>query len=257
MKTVLTLLGTLLLALATPAGASDAARPPIVFAAASLKGALDEAAAAFKAQGGGDVTISYAGSNALAKQIEEGAPADLFISADERWADYLGEKKLLKADSRVTLLTNELALIAPKDSAVALEIEPGFDLAGVLGDDKLALADPEAVPAGKYAKAALTALGVWEEVSPNVVGAENVRAALALVARGEAALGIVYITDAKAEPAVKTIGAFPGDTHPPIVYSAALIAASTSAEAASFLTFLRGEAVTAIFAKAGFGRLAN
>ncbi len=238
---------------AAPATAADG---PIVFAAASLKGPLDEAAAAFKAETGTTIVISYAGSNALAKQIEEGAPAELFISADTDWMDYLAEKSLIVTETRGDLLTNELALIAPADSAAALTIGEGFDLAGAAGDGRIAVADPDAVPAGKYAKQVLTALKVWEAVEPKLARTENVRAALALVAKGEAPFGIVYVTDAKAEPKVKTVGVFPAALHDAIVYPAALTK-TASPEAAAFLTFLKGETAAAIFAKAGFGKPAS
>lgn len=238
-----------------PAAAADAAKP-LVFAAASLKGSLDEAAAAFKAESGIEVTISYAASNALAKQIEQGADAALFISADEQWMDYVAEKDLIRADTRIDLLTNELVLVAPASSAVALKIEPSFALAEALGDGKLAMADPDAVPAGKYGKAALTALDVWAAVQPKVARAENVRAALALVSMGEVPLGIVYVTDAKADAGVKMVDVFPASTHDPILYPLALTPKSDEA-AARFHAFLQGEAATAIFARAGFGRPAS
>ncbi|BCW90700.1 Molybdate-binding protein ModA [Alphaproteobacteria bacterium SO-S41] len=254
MKFLTALLATIFLT-AAPARAAEPAKP-VIFAAASLKGALDETAAAFKAATGIEVTISYAGSNALAKQIGEGAPAEVFISADEDWMNDLASKNLIQADSRIDLLANELALIAPGDSTLALVPAKGFALAAALGDGKLAMADPDAVPAGKYGKAALTALGVWDQVGAKVARTENVRAALALVATGEAPVGIVYVTDAKAEPKVKTLGVFPADSHPAILYPAALTATG-GAEAKQFLAFLQGEAATAIFAKAGFGKPAS
>lgn len=253
MKTLLAFLAAAVLAMVPAAAADD---KPLVFAAASLKGSLDEVAAAFFTETGIEVAISYAGSNALAKQIEEGADADVFISADEQWMDYVAGKNLIKADTRVDLLSNELALIAPAGSGAALKIAPGFDLAGALGDGKLAMADPDSVPAGKYGKAALTTLGVWATVEPNVARAENVRAALALVATGEAPFGIVYVTDAKAEPKVITVDVFPADTHDPILYPVALTAQGDEASA-RFLAFLKGEAAAAIFAKAGFGKPAS
>lgn len=248
LKYLIALVAAVLMA-AAPGRAADG---PVVFAAASLKGPLDRAAAAFKAETGTTIVISYAGSNVLAKQIEQGAPAELFISADTDWMDYVAEKELIRADTRLDLLSNELALIAPADSASTLEIAPGFDLAGALGEEgRLALADPAAVPAGKYAKAALTALGVWDAVEPKVARTENVRAALAFVAAGEASFGIVYVTDAKAEPKVRTLGVFPAATHDPIVYPAALTKTATP-DAAAFLAFLKGPAAGAIFAEAGF-----
>ena len=254
MKTLFAVLALALFA-AAPARAADEARP-LVFAAASLKGPLDEAVAAFEAESGIAVTISYAGSNALAKQIEEGAPADLFISADEAWMDDLAAKGLVRPESRADLLANELALIAPADSALTIAPAPGFALAAALGDGRLAMADPDAVPAGRYAKAALIALGVWDAVAPRIARTENVRAALALVAAGEAPAGIVYVTDARAEPKVKTLGVFPAGSHPAILYPAALTTAARP-EAAAFLAYLRGPAATAIFAKAGFLRPAS
>ncbi|MBL9009579.1 MAG: molybdate ABC transporter substrate-binding protein [Alphaproteobacteria bacterium] len=255
MKYVLALLATCILALAPAAGAAQAARP-VVFAAASLKGPLDEAAAAFRAESGVEVTISYAGSNALAKQIEEGAPAEIFISADEDWMNALQEKGLIRPETRIDLLANELALIAPVASTLSLTPAAGFPIAAALGEGKLAMADPDAVPAGKYGKAALTALGVWDGVAANVARTENVRAALAFVAAGEASLGIVYVTDAKAEPRVKTLGVFPASSHDPILYPAALTRTATAASA-QFLAYLRAEAATAIFAGAGFGKPAR
>ena len=185
-----------------------------VFAAASLKNALDDAAKLYQTKTGDKVNISYAASSALAKQIEAGAPADIFFSADLDWMDYLQEKKLIDDASRHTLLGNTLVLVAPKDSDVTLPIVKDFPIVQALGPDgKLAMASVDSVPAGKYGKAALTYLGVWDAVSPHVVQAENVRAALAFVAKGEAALGIVYGTDAKSEPAVRAVGLFPEESH--------------------------------------------
>lgn len=252
MKVLMAFVAAALLSLA-PVRAADGA---VVFAAASLKGPLDEAAAAFKAETGTTVVISYAGSNALAKQIEEGAPAELFISADEDWMNDVADKGLIASTTRIDLLSNELVLIAPADSAATLSPAPGFDLAGALGEGKLASADPDSVPAGKYAKQALTALGVWDAVAPKIARTENVRAALALVASGEAPFGIVYATDAKAEAKVKTLGVFPAITHDPIRYPAALTMTATP-EAAAFLAFLKGETAGAIFTEAGFGKLAS
>jgi molybdate transport system substrate-binding protein len=254
MRHILAFLLLIAALVSAPVWADDA--KPLVFAAASLKGPLDEAAAAFTAETGIELSISYAGSNTLAKQIEAGAGAHLFISADEDWMNHLAAVKLIASDSRIDLLSNELALIAPVASTTALGISPGFALSDAIGDSKLAMADPDAVPAGKYGKAALTALGVWDAVSPKVARAENVRAALALVATGEAAFGIVYVTDAKAEAKVRTVGVFAANTHPQILYPAALTVTPSEA-AAKFLTFLRGETATAVFAKAGFGRPAS
>jgi len=223
----------------------------LVFAAASLKTALDKIAAEWRGETGNEATISYAASSALAKQIENGAPAGLFISADEDWMDYLQERALIDPKSRIDLLGNRLVLIAPKDSTVRLTIAPGFALAGLLGDGHLAMADPAAVPAGKYGKAALEKLGVWSTVETRVAAADNVRVALLLVARGEAPLGIVYETDAAAEPGVRIVGAFPPDTHPPIVYPMALTL-TAGREAAAFAAYLGGPAAGALFEGQGF-----
>lgn len=222
------------------------------FAAASLKNALDELNAAWAKETGRKAVVSYAGSSALAKQIEQGAPADLFISADLDWMDYLAERKLIKPDTRRNLLGNRIVLVAPKDAPVSVELAPGVDLAAVLKDGKLAMANTQAVPAGKYGKAALEKLGAWAGVADKVAQAENVRAALLLVARGEAPLGIVYQTDAAAEPAVKIVGVFPETTHPPIIYPIAQTAASARADAAAFLAFLTSAAARPAFEKQGF-----
>ena len=224
----------------------------VVFAAASLKEALDDAARVYGAQSGEAVKISYAASSALAKQIESGAPADMFISADLDWMEYGTQKKLIRDDTRVNLLGNRLVLIAPKDSKLAdVPIGTGFDLARLAGDGRIATGDVRAVPVGKYAKAALEKLGVWATAAPKFAMAENVRAALALVARGEAALGIVYETDAKVEPGVKIVGVFPPDSHPAIVYPVAATA-SAKPEADDYLAFLRTQAAKSIFEKYGF-----
>jgi molybdate transport system substrate-binding protein len=228
----------------------------VVFAAASLKNALDDVSAAWKADTGKEATISYAASSALAKQIESGAPADIFVSADLDWMKYLSDKKLTKPDTEVKLLGNRIVLVAPKDSTVTATIAPNFDLAGLIGDGKLAMGDVKAVPAGKYGKAALESLGVWASVEPKVAQAENVRAALKLVATGEAVLGIVYATDAVAEPAVKVIGTFPEDTHPPIVYPVSLTAESKNADAAAFEKYLQSAKAKALFEAQGFTFLA-
>jgi molybdate transport system substrate-binding protein len=225
---------------------------PVVFAAASLKNALDAIGDDWRRETGKHATISYAASSTLAKQIENGAPADLFISADRDWMDYLQQRKLIKSESRVDLLGNRLVLIAPKDSRVDLVIQPGFDLAGALGGGRLAMADPAAVPAGLYGKAALETLGAWASVANRVAAAENVRAALLLVARGEAPLGIVYQTDAAAEPGVRIIATFPPDTHPPIVYPMALTATSTNPDAPALAAYLRGPAARERFEAQGF-----
>jgi molybdate transport system substrate-binding protein len=224
----------------------------IVFAAASLKNALDDATHGFEQQGGAPVKISYAASSQLAKQIESGAPADIFISADLAWMDYLEKRNLVQPGTRKNLLGNRLVLVAPAGSGVKVDIKPGLDLVGMLKGGRLAMADPASVPAGKYGKAALQKLGVWESVAPHVAGAENVRAALLFVDRAETPLGIVYATDAASDPKVEIAGVFPEDTHPPIIYPVALTAASKNSDAAKFLGFLESPAARAAFEKQGF-----
>jgi len=223
-----------------------------VFAAASLKESLDAQARQFEKDTGNRVVVSYGASNALAKQIEAGAPANLFISADLEWMDYVDQRRLLAPDSRVNLLRNTLVLVAPAGSSTGLKIGPGFDLAGALGTGKLAMANPDSVPAGKYGKAALESLGVWSRVEKQVVRAENVRAALVLVARGEAAYGIVYRTDALAEKGVRIVDTFPRNSHPPVVYPAALIARGVTPSAKALLGYLRSVPARAIWDKYGF-----
>ncbi|MFA5956608.1 MAG: molybdate ABC transporter substrate-binding protein [Hyphomicrobium sp.] len=224
-----------------------------IFAAASLKNALDSAAAAYDKSTGDKVVISYAGSSALAKQIEQAAPADIFISADLDWMDYVDKKKLIKDDTRFNLLGNRLVLIAPNASTLSLKIGKDFPLAAALGDNHIAMANVKSVPAGKYGLAALTKLGVWSAVEPKVAQADNVRAALALVAQGEAPLGIVYETDAAAEPKVKIVDVFPADTHPPIIYPIAILAETKNGDAAkAFITYLKTPDAQAFFTKQGF-----
>jgi molybdate transport system substrate-binding protein len=238
--------------LAAPLPAAARAGEVTIFAAASLKNALDEVAKLYEAKTGDKVVISYAASSALAKQIESGAPADIFFSADLDWMDYLEKKGLIDVPSRHTLLGNTLVLIAPKDSTVSLTIEKGFPLLEALGaDGKLAMASVDSVPAGKYGKAALTYLGVWDTVAPRVAQAENVRAALAYVAKGEAPLGIVYGTDARSEPAVRMVGIFPADSYPKILYPVALLA-SAKPQAHKFLDFLLSSAAAPAFEAQGF-----
>jgi molybdate transport system substrate-binding protein len=225
----------------------------LVFAAASLKNALDGAIDAFTREAGVKVTPSYAASSALAKQIEQGAPAAMFISADLDWMDYLQERGLIEPMSRSNLLGNTLVLVTAKDSAIAdVALAPGLDLAALLGDGRLAVGEVKSVPAGKYAKAALERLGAWNGVADRLAQAENVRAALALVSRGEAPLGIVYRTDAAADPGVRIVGTFPADSHPPIIYPIALTR-NASEPAAAFLAFLRSApAAKAAFTRRGF-----
>ena len=235
------------------APATVAATTVTVFAAASLKEALDAQARHFEADTGNKVVVSYGGSNALAKQIEAGAPADVFLSADADWMDYLDTRRLLAPGTRVDLLGNRLVLIVPAASTSTLKIAPNFALASALGAERLALANPDSVPAGKYGKAALTALGVWPSVETKVARTENVRAALTLVARGEAPYGIVYATDALAEPRVRVLDAFPANTHPPVVYPIAVIATSRSPAAArALVAHLASEAARARWQRYGF-----
>ena len=229
----------------------------VVFAAASLKDALDAVNTDWQKSAGKHATISYAASSALAKQIEAAAPADVFISADLDWMDYLDKKSLIAPGTRHNLLGNSLVLIAPADAAPSVEIVQGFPLAKLLNGGKLAMADPNAVPAGKYGKAALTKLGVWDAVAGSVAAAENVRACLLLVARGEAPYGIVYKTDAAIEPKVKIVGAFPADSVPPIIYPIAQTASSKNPDAAAFSAYLSGPDATKQFEHYGFAVLSG
>ena len=221
-----------------------------VFAAASLKNALDEIAADFQKETGKVAIVSYGGSPAIAKQVIEGAPADVFVSASTEWTDKLDEAGKIVTDSRVDLLGNEIVLVGPSGAASA-EITAGFDLKGLLAGGKLAMAMVDSVPAGQYGKAALLALGLWDGVADSVVQTENVRAALALVATGEAVAGVVYTTDAKAEPKVSVIGTFPDDSHPKIVYPAAIVQPGTD-DAKAFMTYLQGDTAKAVFEGQGF-----
>ena len=227
----------------------------LVFAAASLKTALDEINAQWQGRTGKRAVVSYAASSALAKQIEQGAPADIFISADLDWMEYLAERKLIRPETRSDLLSNRLVLIAPKGTNLQVDIKPGFPLASLLGQGHLALANTDAVPAGKYSKAALKALGVWEQVKGRIAQAENVRAALLLVSRGEAPLGIVYESDAVSDPSVVTVGILPDATHPRIIYPIALTSGSTSPDAGGFLDELKSPQARTIFEKQGFTML--
>lgn len=224
----------------------------MVFAAASLKNALDAINMQWQKEMGKKATISYGSSPALAKQIEQAAPAQIFISADLDWMDYLAQKNLIKPETRSNLLGNRVVLIAPKDKAQPIEVKPGFDLAKVLGEGRLSMANVYTVPAGKYGKAALKKLGVWPSVSSKLAQAENVRAALLLVSRGEAPAGIVYQTDAASDSNVKIIGTFPEDTHPPIIYPIALTANATHPDAAAFLAYIRSGKAKPLFEAQGF-----
>jgi len=228
--------------------------PLNVFAAASLKESLDEAAALYQHESGQAVRVSYAGSSALARQIEDGAPADVFVSADLDWMDWLQTKDKVDVSTRAELLGNALVLIAPATAtSPALTLAPGVDLLPQLGDDgRLALALTASVPAGKYAKAAFESLGIWQSVQPRTAEAENVRAALLLVARGEAPLGVVYASDAKAEPRVQALATFPAGTHPPIIYPIAVMRASVHPQARAFAGWLQQPRALAIFHRHGF-----
>ena len=237
-----------LLAVATPAFASG----PLVLAAASLQESLTAAADAWTARGHDKPVLSFAGSSALARQIAAGAPADLFISADEEWMDAVAAKGLIKPATRASFLGNRLVLIAPAAHPLKLAIRPGFPLAAALGTGRLAMADPDAVPAGQYGRAALTALKVWPSIEPKLVRAENVRAALTLVECDEATAGIVYATDARIAKGVRVAGIFPASSHKPITYPVALLTASTNPDAEAFRRFLLSRQGKAIFARYGF-----
>lgn len=243
------LLAAAWVALAMPAAAQTNV---LVFAAASMKEALDGVAAQWQRETGRKAVISYAASSALARQIGQGAPAQIFISADLDWMDYVENKKLIKPATRTNLFGNRIVLIAPRSSTATIKIEPSFPLATALGSGRLALADVNAVPAGKYGKAALEKLGVWNSVQHKVAQAENVRAALLLVSRGEAPLGIVYQTDATADPGVKIVGTFPEEIHPPIVYPAALTASTSNPDAEAFLAYMNSPKARPLFAAQGF-----
>ncbi|MGV8840279.1 MAG: molybdate ABC transporter substrate-binding protein [Bauldia sp.] len=232
-----------------------AAEPVTVFAASSLQTALDAIAVAWQAEGGGQAVVSYAASSALARQIEQGAPAQVFMSADLDWMNYLAERNLIDPATRTELLRNRLVLVAPVGAA-PVEISPALDLVVLLGDGRLAVADTAAVPAGRYARAALETLGLWAGVEGRLAEAENVRAALALVSRGEAPLGIVYATDDNADTTVAAIGIFPEETHPPIVYPAAVLAGNANPDAIAFLEYLRSVTAQCVFLAQGFTVLA-
>lgn len=247
----------LALALWLPARPGVAQSGPVtVFAAASLSTALDAIAAEWRAKTGKAVTLSYAASSALARQIEQGAPADVVLTADLDWMDWMAQRALIVPQTRQTLLGNRLVLVAPAGAKAPMTIAPGFPLAAALGDGRLAMADVTAVPAGRYGRAALEQLGVWPAVANRVAQAENVRAALLLVSRGEAPLGIVYQTDAAADPKVTIVGTFPATSHPPILYPMAVTATSRHPDATAFLDFLRGNAARAVFEGQGFTVLA-
>jgi molybdate transport system substrate-binding protein len=251
----MTLHRTILVLAAIVLGAGAVSAQPrdvTVFAAASLKNALDEASAKWGNDTSKKTRISYAASSALARQIEAAAPADVFIPADLDWMNHVAGRKLIKDATRANLLGNQIVLIAGKDSKLDLKPGPNFGLRTALGNGRLAMANVDAVPAGKYGKASLEKLGVWPSVADRVAQAENVRAALLLVSRGEAPLGIVYRTDAAADPSVKILGAFPDDSHSPVTYPIAVLASSNNRDAEAFVAFLQSTAARTIWEKHGF-----
>lgn len=227
----------------------------MILAAASLKSALDQIAQDWSAQTGTPVTISYTASSAAARQIEAGAPADIFASADTDWMDYLENKHLIDSATRANIVSNTLVLIAARDDPSAVTIAPGFDLATALGPSRLATGDPAFVPAGRYAKAALTSLGVWDTVADKIAAADNVRSALKFVVRGEAKFGIVYGSDAHAEPSVKVLDTFPAGSHPVIIYPFAAVTGASNASATQFLAHLKTEEAVKKFITQGFQKL--
>lgn len=244
----LALASLLALTLAAPLRAEEV----MVFAAASMKTALDAVAADFQAATGHQVTISYGGSNALAKQIIAGAPADVFVSAAVNWMDEVEKAGLVVAGQRKDLFGNRLVLVAHGTGAAPVEIGQGLDLAGLLGGGKLSMAMVDAVPAGQYGKEALVSLGLWAAVEPSVVQSENVRAALQLVSMGEAPFGIVYASDAVSDPGVTVVGTFPADSHKPVVYPGALLTGAADAADRAFFEALSSDAASAKFAGQGF-----
>ncbi|MSP48205.1 MAG: molybdate ABC transporter substrate-binding protein [Alphaproteobacteria bacterium] len=252
MKSTVGVLAAVWLALGSPATAQTPSGDTLMFAATSLKDALDSVTAQWRTETGKRVVVSYATSPSLARQIEQGAPAQIFISADLDWMDYLSGKSLIKPESRFNLLSNRIVLVAPKTSAATTKIEPDFPLAALLGTGRLAITDVAAAPAGKYARAALEKLGVWASVSNKLAQTENVRAALLLVSRGEAPLGIVYRTDAAVDQGVKILGVFPEATHPPIIYPVALTAGTANPGASAFLAYLKSPAARPLFVAQGF-----
>ncbi len=232
---------------------SAKAEDVLVFAAASTTNALDEIAILFNAKGLGTVKCSYASSSTLAKQIEQGAPADVFLSADQQWADYLAAKNLIDTATRTNLLGNELVLIAPADAKTpAIKIEKGIDFAALLGDGRLSTGDPDHVPVGIYVKQALENLGQWQVIEPKLARADSVRSALAFVERGETPYGVVYSTDAAVSKKVKIVATFPASLHDPVVYPVALIAGRHNATAKAYLDFLKSPAAKEVFVKYGF-----
>ena len=252
MRFLASLLAAASLLLTSACSDSTEKEGPLVLAAASLQDALTEAADAWTAEGHPKPVLSFAATSALARQIESGAPADLFVSADEKWMDELSAKDAIRKETRTSFLANRLVLIAPAESSLEIAIAPGFALADALGNERLAMADPDGVPAGRYGRQALANMGVWDSVKDKIVPAENVRVALALVARKETALGIVYATDAKAEPGVRVVDTFPADSHTPISYPLAILKTSQHPAAEQFRQFLLSDEAALIFRKYGF-----
>ncbi len=239
--------------LANVQATSQEARPVLVFAAASLQTALNAVAAEWQKETGKKATFSFAASSALARQLEQGAPADLFASADLDWMDWAQQRNLVRLETRRSLLENTLVLIEPAGGPKSdLKIEPGFPLAAALGDGRLATGNLQSVPVGKYAQQALSHFKVWGAVGPKIAGVDNARAALALVARGEARFGIVYSTDAKSEPKTRVVDLFPEGSHSPILYPFAITAASAHPDAKTFLDYLSSPAAIRIFEAEGF-----
>jgi molybdate transport system substrate-binding protein len=237
--------------LACAAGVA-AAQHVTIFAAASLTNAFEDIAKAYREKGGGAVKFSFAASSTLARQIESGASADIFASADEEWMNYLAERKLIEPATRSSRLGNALVLITPASDQRTVDLKPGVGLAGMIGNGKLATGDPAHVPVGRYAQQALTKLGVWDAVAPKIARTDNVRAALLLVERGEAPFGIVYATDAAASRKVNVAGTFPADSHAPASYPFAILAKRNRPEVKSFFEFLYGPEAQAVYRKAGF-----
>lgn len=247
------LLTALLALLAMPAPAAAQQKGPLVLAAASLQEAMNAAADGWHAKGHPRPVLSFAATSALARQVASGAPADMFVSADEKWMNYVAAKGMIQPKTRRDFLTNSLVLIAPAASKVRMKIGPGFPLARALGSGHLAMADPDAVPAGIYGKQALTSLGVWNSVAAKVARAQNVRVALALVSQGDAPLGIVYATDALADPGVRVVARFPDSSHKPISYPLALLKTARNRDAEAFRRYLLSADGKAIFRRFGFG----
>lgn len=256
LKSILTILAVVLFSLIYSGGQGRADNKPLtVFAAASLKDALEAVGKAYSDEGGSAVRFSFASSSVLAKQIEAGSIADIFASADSKWMDYLDGKNLIKRETRINLLGNNLVFVAPVDSPLSTLELRSDDILQALGDGRIATGDVASVPAGVYAKTALQNLGLWERLQSCLAQSDNVRSALAFVTRKEAPLGIVYETDAKAEKGVKIVAAFPARSHDPIIYPFAMTASSLHAESEKFLAFLKSERALSIFKAAGFPML--